>query len=354
MSEDQKDRGPLIGWKPLIRPAPEHPKEYLTRDPEELFRAFKEDVPQEFRDQAREALELIRKLDSGNTPSLDEQQRFVMPIARSGFAFISELDEGAQLPTWLRSAKDSVKPIKLTDEQKSRIENFYEEYVQEFGEGYQTEDGQTYYRYPKITPRQEREDGLDKLGNSKYYIEGQDLAYVEKVREILLALQKNGVHPHTTKLFEQDRLVLYYTSVPALQEEEKVLALAREYGVKLRGPGQDPVIITVKEDGSYEAGNRGSSNDASLGEGGWNKYDSSYRAKPYSPYLFFRSWLQLTYNGSKNPAEPYKLSFVPALVADTTEGRTTFESLAQKIKGEFGLPVVRIEYRQFSPFPEKE
>jgi hypothetical protein len=141
----------------------------------------------------------------------------------------------------------------------------------------------------------------------RYYLESRHLLAalrMGRIGDILDDLQKQNLSPAFLKLFENDRLVFYFKRPIGDSDVIKDVLLANN--ILGRGPAQD-IFSIIHDNGRLQLKSWGP-NDTALGDGGYNP--NTYTAARYNPRLFSEAYLRLCLYAGKNPAAPYKTSFV--------------------------------------------
>lgn len=280
-------------------------------------------APESWRQQAIQAAYFIWSLDLGKTitdvngQSLEkERQKFVDQLATTGFVrgvygrpARWSIDPSKSLPSWLY-AKNNFPFERVSETDLQQVKIFYDAYVAARAKEHRTPDGQRYFDYEEGVPQKEV-TSFAGTHRSKGYVEGIHLRDINKLEKVLSQLRSLNLHPHATKLFDGDRLVLYWDSKLSDEQRSAIENSFADIGVKIRAFAQDVPRVDVSENG-YKVDVR-ESNDASLGEGGRNPFD--WEEAQYNAAKFLEKYLQLTYWGCKDPSEPYKLSFVPIILA---------------------------------------
>ncbi len=333
-----------------------HINDALPREYQIILDELPQTVPPEFKEQARQSAyyfwslnEGKQLLDAQGNSMQDRVDRFADQLSKAGFVWYAHnfnIPLHDALPTWAytRMEKRLARP-QFTKDELDIIAKAYEDYGKSHGTLTRYE-GQDYYNYtegtlPKNSPR--ATGGSD---NFKIYVEEDNLKNFPSVVSALEALREQNIHPRQTKLFEGDSLVLYWGVLPNEQLCNTIEQTFRRFGLSTRGPGQDPHHITVKEDGTYQTKGR-YSNDSSLGEIQWEE-------KQYDAQKFFRRYLEMTFNGAKNPTDPYKISFIPVIargISPSTDRIQLIRPIAEKVWESDRLPVVIFDKQNplFSP-----
>jgi len=323
----------------------------LPTELQEVLDDLSPNVPQEWRQQAVEAAHYINSLDSSqeitdeNGQSLvEKRQRFTDQLANSGFVWGVynrssrwALDPTKSLPNWLHSRKDLQKFEQLSDSEQEVVSNFYKEYVAKHATIHTSDDGQKYYDFTNGVPNKGKET-ITGVHRSKGYVEETSLRNVQVLEKTLEALRKQKIHPHTTKLFDRDRLVLYWDSELTDEQKSQIESVFDQKGIEFRAFGQDVPEVILTND-RYQVDSR-ASNDSSLGDGGHNPF--RWDDPEYNSAKFLRQYLQMTYWGCKDPTEPYRVSFAPIITQDVNiaENADRIKELQQSIEASDHLPTV--------------
>ncbi len=313
-------------------------QEALPPEFQKILEQLSEDVPQEWREQAEQAAHFIWSLeenkqivDENGNPLEEKRERFINQLANCGFIWAvytpfrkGSVDPEQAIPSWLHARKENKGYDQLTAEDHQKIKEFYEGYVQTQAKERISKDGQRYFHFEEgVPPVEETFAGTHR---SKGYIEGKDVGELQKVEQFLLDLRNEGLHPHVTKLFDKDRLVLYWDSRLTDEQKARISQLIKEQELHLRAFAQDVPAVELNDDG-YKVETR-ASNDRSLGEGG-NPFQ--WEEKTYQPDKFLRQYLRMTYWGCKDPSEPYRLSFIP-IITDKLEDLDKETALVKEVQ----------------------
>ncbi len=384
--ERKRSKGPIVGHRTIFDTqnqinddkAPKRDNELgdkkeitigepLPQEYEEVLNQIRDDAPDGFKKRAREAAYLFWALennaklfDEGGESLQELKDNLAKKLRRSGFVggvFIraqfklfgeDKYDINEALPHWITniSFKKSGEPFNERDEQV--IENFYQEYTQEFATPYKSSDRQTYHRYNTGTVSEKKQTYPPV--SFKMYIESRMLRNTTLIKKAMLQLTERGLHPDTTKLFEGNRLVLYW-ELPLHEDlAQGILEVFERYDIEYRGPAQDPKELKIEKNGVIVIDNRAGSNDASLGEAGRNPF--TWEEKVYDPIAFFKKYLQLVFFGAKDPIDPYRINFIP--LVDNSDGKypERLELLNRKVR-ESGFEVFATNRPYFDLFYNK-
>lgn len=307
-------------------------------------------VPEEFRDQAQRAGYYFWSLESGKSlldqhgnPLGENVARLADQVARSRFVWYHQNPwQGANLrevlPVWVYTRLEKV--VQMTTLSKhtlDQVAKWHKGYTEAHGKPFYAQGAQEYFHYKNGVPPQ-KPQSFARSSNFKIYIE-EGLRNYPVLEKAFEWLRWRGIHPHATKLYDQDRFVLYWDTQPT---EELVKGITQilwdRFSIYFRGPAQDPFHIVLTPGGRYEVEMR-FSNDDSLG----GSYDTTHwQEKQYNPRRFFQQYLKLVYQGAKRPDEPYLISFVPIITRDMppSAARTKLiEELSKKVRESDGLPV---------------
>jgi len=323
----------ISGWRALKLPNdPEKPENNLPREYQESLKKVKEIAPEGFYKQAVKCAQLFHNLDQGIVS--EEENNFANELANlPSIASIDVFDNFGGVgfeeatPLWLHNKREiSTK----NDNDFEKVANFYKNYVEKKALSIRREMNGEYADYDaEICPPYD--DSL--INNFKAYIEkGADL------KKLFDELETSKLHPHSSKLFDGDRLVLYWYS-PLQESEEKLKNIFGSSGVIFRGFGQDPVRLEVTESGNWKLKVVGSS-DKARGEAGGGENFFRYK---YDKRNFFELYLRQMFRWGRNPLDPYKNSFVPIIGdIDKVNDKDGFTSLVEKIKNA-GLGIKKCE-----------
>jgi len=219
---------------------------------------------------------------------------------KSRRAFDSVPPEEA-LPHWVTSRIHWEQPPEQDGSNIPQASEFYLQYAPTHGERRDLTHGTYYYYDRDISPPQ----GESPVDIFKCYLE-QDIPQ-DQMTVLFAELASLKIHPHSSKLFEGDRIVLYWDSYLSEELSTQLKQTFEKHHIPYRGFGQDSIQVKVGEDGKWEFGAR-SSNDQSRGEAGGA---SDFHQHEYSPRKFFELYLQQMMRHCRNPLDPYRMSFVP-------------------------------------------
>lgn len=267
-------------------------------------------IPEDFRKRALVAARYITELDSGTVKGDKARERFRDQLTSTGFIgsvymrhqysnlFPNAPDPQTALPQWLYGGKKS--DSEHLDVES--IESKYQEWVQTKGFEISHGPSGTYYEVGS------EDSSVPKTRTFKCYIEGGNLTKglrTSSLQAVIDDLKKQQIEPNSMKLFEGERLVLYYHHDVGLSD--KIRETFRAHGLDFRGPAQDVWEVQITEDNTLRLKSV-SSNDGTLGEGGHTPI--KYKPREYRPADFLENYLQLCLWAGKAPDEPYKTSFV--------------------------------------------
>ncbi|MFZ5845396.1 MAG: NYN domain-containing protein, partial [Patescibacteria group bacterium] len=326
-------------------------KNALRPEYERAVASLPEILPSSFRRQARLAAYIFQALETGEKlETVDRQdltplvERFAEDFIHTGFAWLQytlaslyRLDVSSAYPAWVYARLQSISQsrVSLTDQQLKDIGEFIKNYGQQHASSQESfPNGYYYFFYSR---RGVGEAGRYSLAhNNKLYIEGAELAKLDQLPQFFDLLAQKGLHPHSLKLFDQDRLVMFWDTLSAEQAQE-INQIMTSLGLRGRGPAQDPVEIMDDPDKPGEPKFEVFwSNDSALGEGGQNRF--IWDIVTYNPEFFFRQWLKLTFVAGKNPADPYSLSFIQARIPENVDPTEFIRKAAQLDSA--GLPLL--------------
>ncbi len=307
------------------------------RPPEELLLSLNPNLPNEFVESAHRTAGYIAALDHDPDTAIAQPdiRTFVGEVAHSGFINAARQllsNPESPFPSWLQPGfleNHGLTPRRLLDHEQQEIDRLFAAAAKPFPFS-KTEYG-TYYEVDRRT-------GFDP-SNYKCYVEYQDLLSMlrnNKLPQLLGQLADQGISPDSFKLSDSDRLVFYF-QIPLASTGEGVKDTFRAQGVAFRGPAQD-VFDVIEQNGQLRVVNA-TSNDWGLGEGSFNP--NHYEMANYDPGSFIESYLKLCLFAGKDPAEPYRTSFVYLLNSQPVDA-TVLEQ-AQRLAG---YPVVAAPSRR--------
>ncbi|MBW2968030.1 hypothetical protein KY362_06100 [Candidatus Woesearchaeota archaeon] len=290
-------------------------------------------LPSTFKDGARIAADHFIALETGEGIT-DEIDLFAKQLAATGYASncIDSIVPAAY-PAWVTERRGHF-GNQLNWGHMQSIEDFFYGYAWQHAADSTTTRNGTYLNFGEDmgVPQGKSHLGL----NQKAYIEGANLVEFKALRKMLADMSSADIHPPTMKLFDSRRLVLYWPSLPE-EAKEKVVDIADDAGIVMRGPGQDSFVLATDRNGALQEYTH-MSNDEGLGEhSGW---EYSWRSTKYDPVAFFKGWLAQTFIACKQPHRPYQLAFI---LADA--GLTGVEGFIEKVKDydSAGLPVLVVD-----------
>lgn len=347
--------GKLFGWMSKSstlsqedpKNSPNSPESFTTL--EEVLQAIPTEVPVIFQQQAREAADFITRLDNSESLSDPKLRTFVGQLASAGFRSLVYIHSQPQLsrqgpspsdalPTWLQTeflkTQGFFKKEASTKNPETEIQALFNKWVVSHKMDYEDQPNGTYFTVSteKVTTPFPR--------TFKCYVEGTELLealYNNKFTQLFEDLKALGINPNEMKLLDGSRLVLYYFKDVGISD--RIRETFDENGVHFRGPAQDVSEINIDEDGNLEI-KPTTSNDAALG----GHSPIKYKVKKYTPSEFLDNYLQICLWAGKNPAEPYKTSFVYFL---DQEGRAknNLANLIQKVSPDVGYPILYAKHR---------
>lgn len=266
---------------------------------------IKRQAPNEFYEQAVKCAHIFYNLDQGKTGP--EEDKFASELANLPSVASIGLFNGfggvgfeAATPKWLHGRKKE----DIKSQGIPKIAGFYEKYVEEKSDNIHKETNGVYADYDKNWCPPESESLSD---NFKAYME-TDCSRVE-LEGLFNELAYKKIHPHSSKLFEENRLVLYWQSELKEDLEKNLREVFDNHKIEFRGFGQDPLRIEIDETGNWEIKMVGS-NDKSRGEAGGG---GEFFKHLYNPQKFFELYLQQMFKWGRNPLDSYKNSFVPII-----------------------------------------
>ncbi len=304
-------------------------------------------TPISFRKQARLAAYMLQALDNG-TPLITkdgrnlqpELDRFANALANSGFATpyptakLRSVDPVKRFPAWLLARRTT--DLAVTKGEADAIDAYTEEYFNRYGkkesEGF---NGDIY-----VFEKNRGAKGVQKPFpyNLKLYIDGSAAKNKEGVLKFFDLLAGANIHPDKAKLFYRSQITMYWEGGVSSDEIKLVETFANQAGIAVRGPAQDVVQLQIPTDrNNHSPYTFSMSNDKSLGGFSYQN-NFSWRGETYNKGEFLRQWLLTTFQGEKNPSNPYMLAFVRG---DVKEGMSVDDFI--KAVGSVdtaGLPIV--------------
>lgn len=324
--------GVVTGWRKLELPKTETK---LSPGYEKTLSEIKIVAPRGFYESAVQCAQIFNNLDQGNI-GLTEK-KFAEELAQlpsikgiNNLQKLGGISFEEATPKWLHDQK-----IEKNEGQCiPQIAEFYKSYIDKKATRIHQESNGTYVEYDEENCPTMGEKILDHF---KAYIE-TDCAH-DKMENLFEELATEKSHPHTSKLFEGSRLVLYWRSQLSPELEEKIKNIFDKNEVKFRGFAQDAFKIDIEINGAQEILGSASS-DQTRGEGG--KGAEFYKHK-YNPEKFFKMYIGQMFRYGRNPLDPYKNIFVPMIgdINKVTDKEKTFD-LVKKIQ-ERALEVKRFE-----------
>ncbi len=324
---------------------------------QEVLDTIHPEAPIEWREQATKAAYFIWSLDEGkqltdkNGQSLQQQRElFVDQLGSTTFvgsAYVHQKGKSPNpqktLPYWLHTIK-SIQHL-TTEQEKTQVADWYQRYASIHATIQREKDGaggyQEYADYHEGVPQQQGDRKYLWNLPSKSYIDGAELRNFDAIENVLVQLRQTNLHPHTSKLFE-DSLVLYWRTPLSVEQKQSIRVHFNAHNIHMRGFAQDSyyVLVTPEKNVMRIQG----TNDSVLGAGGFidNPF-ALWEEKQYKPDIFLKQYLQLTYWGYKNPAEPYSTSFVPIVIGnvpDSEERRVRIVELQERIARVYKLPTI--------------
>lgn len=355
--------------------SPEHPsiseitlmESQLPPEYQSVLDKIRPDAPEAWKLQARQAAYYFWSLDK-NIPifdqhhqSLGEQRdRMAKQIAETGVAeayyspaFASSIDINKALPSWITTRHEQVDTTKLAETDIDAFCTAFEKYGDQRGQKLADLSGQPRYRFDQgIVPGTVFSLEPTPL-NHKLYIENSALKNPQAVMDVLADLAAANIHPNMEKLFEDERLALYWFTTLTPDQKKQIDTIFSSRQVRFRGPAQDPVEIHLQPDGTIIQSLR-YSNDATL-VGNSPFVDNITRT--YSSEKFFQRYLQMCFFACKDPTQVYDISFVPIFtneVADQTIADTAANKASIEVALQFHLPTFKSKQLFLDLIPDKK
>lgn len=310
-------------------------QDHLTEQTiEGVLESIDPQVPDVFRNQAREAARYIQLLDQGLEGN-DRISRFRDQLKFSGFILQAiRWGHGKALPAWLQM---DLRTKPADTQREERIGRAFAAWVDE--EDFRLDIG----RYGNYYILDDSPLTVPQPRQFKCYVKG-DLETVIQNRKLADAfkdLRRTNLNPNKMKLFERSRLVLYYFKDVGLSDN--IRAAFRTHGLDIRGPAQDVFQIEPTLDGQIKL-DFYTSNDGALGDGRHSPIE--YKLTDYNQAKFLDNYLQLCIWAGKDPSEPYKTSFVyfedmDGLIKD----KRKVNSLLPQAEKMAGYPVVYTRHK---------
>jgi hypothetical protein len=311
----------VLEWIPLDIPESKKKetisiKEKLPVHYKEVLADLREDIPKKFKNEAERAAYHFWTLDTGRKLvdeagiSQDEAAReMANQISSSGFVMYTymakqylelsgDIDPEKALPWWINERVKNRKGEELSEEEKDRLLGFYTKYAE--GSGLQFG-----YHYVYLEANKKAES--EPTANFKFYLERDALRNLPRIEKALKKLKGKNIHPDQSKLYEKNRLVLYWLELPEKELVDDIVSVFDEQGIEVRGPGPDPANPFV-----------------------WKK-------TKYEPAEFFKQYLRLTFYMAKNPSEPYRQSFLPIYGGEAD--KESIDKAAKMAQEEQSLPI---------------
>lgn len=210
------------------------------------------------------------------------------------------------LPSWaVRQQKP--KTTESDPQRFKQLHDFYRHWTKRANVIERKSGGYPYHYYPKDECLPNAESEVDFF---KAYIE-KPHTFVQ-LTELFADLKKLKLHPNSSKLFEDHRLVLYWDNYLTKEIESKLRDIFQKYNVSFRGFSQDSPVVEINEEGEWEF-DVSASGDQSRGEaGGGVRF-----GVPYDQKNFFKLYINQMLHYGRNPLDPYKISFLPVVVKGT-------------------------------------
>lgn len=332
-----------------MQQTPESPRVFGTM--EEVLEAIPPQVPDVFKQQAKIAAEFITRLDHQEALTDPKLRIFVEQLSHTGFRALVYFhnrslfgkqgpDPKDALPTWLQNewlvANNVFREKSLAQEEVPMVQSLFDNWVKTQGMNYRVGPNGTHFALDSSHSQ------VPKTRTFKCYVEDIDLLEAlqqEKFPALFGDLKTLGVNPDEMKLFEGDRLVLYYTKDITLAE--RIRGAFAKHAVYFRGPAQDVQEVNVDDQGILKT-KEVTSNDGALGEGGHTPI--RYKVRRYTSPEFLDNYLQFCLWAGKDPSESYKTSFVYFI---DWEGRAknNLNNLIQKASEIAQYPILYTDHR---------
>lgn len=271
---------------------------------------IQEIAPKGFYEQARKCAQLFHNLDQGKIGPGEES--FATELAQLPSMVNIDVFNGwggvgfeAATPTWLHDKKIPIEQKAIT-EKKHIIADFYQDYVAK--NSIRNEKGR-HGIYANFDRNLCPPEGVGLTDNFKAYIEEEVPNFEEKMDYLFELLRDKKIHPSSSKLFEGERLVLYWNSRWDNELINNIRECFENSGVRFRGFGQDPVRIEIDENGNWTEEIAGS-NDQSRGESDGGERFFEYK---YETEKFFQMYIKQAFKWGKNPLDSNRISFVPIM-----------------------------------------
>ena len=243
------------------------------------------------------------------------------------------------LPGWAleRVRKKNLERSNFSSEEKNQFATDYQSYVTKHAiEEVSNANG-------KYAIYRENTQPNNLFNNLKCYFEDDALKDSQKIFSALEIIGQYNAHPQSSKLFDKDRLVLYWPDGLTKEQENDIKRVFSEAGIKYRGFAQDPQVVEVQDAETYEV-NHINSNDGSLGEGGHNPY--IWKGEKYELSEFFKQYIKLVSWAAKDPIQPYRQGYVPITLNKVNSedvDREKLEKLKKYIESKSGLSALILE-----------
>jgi hypothetical protein len=288
---------------------------------EELLSRLNPNLPAPFLESCQQAIANIWQLDRDPGNAVSEQyglRTFVRQLRSTGFVngvyarhAAGGPDPRQALPDWLQTDfldHYHLSPSSpLTTAERQEISQHFETSSTDWS--YIDSLQGRYYTFDPVPT------AVNEARHFMYYIENRTLLLALSANQIgyvLNDLREQNLSPAFVKLFDNDRLTLYFKR--SIEDGDAVKSVLLANNILGRGPAQHVYSIVARGDrirlGPW------SSNDAALGDGDYNPV--TYTSSQYKSQDFSEAYLRLCLYAGKNPTEPYKTSFLYFLTPDTT------------------------------------
>lgn len=305
-------------------------------------------VPEIFLRKAQDAAKYIAALDQGlveiDNPVIG---RFVTQLGHCGyFQFASDdAREGgyqSPLPVWLENQYAFVRGGSeawraLDGEGYDEIDALFIKWVEALQLKPENHKAGIYYPAGGRQP--------ERLSDSfKCYVEMTDLLEglrSGRVQEVLEDLRRSDSLPLDIKLYNKVRLVYYFGDA----DKDTVFNGFKKYGVNVRGPAQDVIVVRIDEETRELYEDVAVSNDEAL-KG--LRIEDFPKGRAYDPATFFSRYLNLCYCNGKSPSLPFETCFT--FLLDPDRQIENKEAAIEEVKSLTRYPVVYSGWRRTNVF----
>lgn len=253
-------------------------------------------TPDIFRRQAEEAVGFIQLLDQGMGIDDPDVRKFVTQLQATTFVLdvIGRLPE--KLPPWLQMdflVANNIREPFRKDALDDKCSTLFRKWIREMG-----------YAYDHIITLDTTRATCPLPRVPKAYIEGEDLLEAHKTDKLspLLGGLKRAGYPLYMMKSNGSSLVLYFSY--DIADFSRADQIFEELGIKYRGPAQDVYNVLFEANKQMRVSSIESNDQSFTRQHGYLKEGI------YSPEAFLRDYLALCHKMGKNPAVPYRTSFV--------------------------------------------